>query len=167
MDTLTSDLKLADAHREATNEVNRWRGRCLECFVRIEDAAAQTLRALSSSQTGTAHAPPMFGARITELGKVVAEGGALGEKGGGVRKALVELQYIVERRNVLVHGTGTVWIDGGGKWLCRYRFTPSGRGKSEVFDLITSVEADKFEKDIARLARSLSDKLRDLRATIA
>ena len=47
-DPIVSDL--ANDHRRAIDEVNSWRGHCIDCFARIELAVVEALDALEANR---------------------------------------------------------------------------------------------------------------------
>jgi hypothetical protein len=151
-----------DVHRQATDDVNRWRGRCVECFARIEQVVDEAVAAMEASgREKSVRRVPMFGARIEMLrGALKTQSFApIGKK---ALKTLQEIDPYLKRRNALVHGVSRVWIDGRGSWLWTYEFTPAGKDPKAERDMIEQSAGEELESELAKHARSLHDLLRNL-----
>lgn len=157
----TSSLPLPDsAHSAAIDDVNRWRGHCIECFARIDEAAAKALEAMASDKPdANIKTPHLFGQRIAAL-RMALEGKPVAAKAGPILKALDQLRPILDQRNTIVHATGSVWIDAKGRWLWRYCVTPSGRNRTQENGTIDRDEALAMEKQLGPFGRSFCDRLR-------
>ena len=165
-DPAPSPAELVSAHGRAVDEVNRWRGRCIECFARIEDAAGQAIEALiASGRSKSKRVPPLFGQKIEFLRSALTDPGlpAIARKSS---KALATLDPILELRNSLVHAPGHVWIDGRPHWLWTYRFHSNGKSALQQSGSIEERDARKIERELSKSARSLCDTLRNLVAAL-
>ena len=159
--------ELAEAHRLATDDVNRWRGHCMESFARIEQAVGRALAAIAADgRAPEIKQPAMFGARVASLTQAFALPLFLAD----ARKASATLKGLeahLARRNVIVHGAGKVWVDRNSEWLWTYAFVPSKRDASPETGQIERQEAKAMERALASEGQSLSDTLVNFAAEIA
>jgi hypothetical protein len=163
---LPIDAVPTDLHRQATDDVNRWRGRCVECFARIEQAVDEAVAAIEASgREKSVRRVPMFGARIDML-RDALKTQSFAPLGKKVLKALEEIEPYLKRRNALVHGVGRVWIDGRANWLWTYEFSPAGKAPKAERDMFDQIAGEKLESELSKQARSLQDLLRNLIAQV-
>lgn len=163
------DRPLKAAHRDAIDDVNRWRGHCMDCFARIDESVAETLRALAKSERqGTSvKTPLLFGLRIEALRKAISPSGSFHTEGREVSKALTKLESFLAQRNTLVHGVGTIWINASGDWLWRYRYVANSKNCPAEEGAIDRESAESMEIALASGTRSFCDRLRNLAAKLA
>jgi hypothetical protein len=156
--------ELRNAHREATDDFNRWRGRCVDCFARIEEAIKATLSAMASAteRGESVRIPPLFGQRVEALQKAIDSAGPFAQEGKSVRKALLEIERWLANRNLLVHGVGSIWINASGEWLWSYRFASNGKALVRETGVIDQDIGRAMEKALASGTRSLCDHLGNL-----
>ena len=158
---LPISLSFDDAHQMTIDEVNRWRGRCIQCFAYIELAAANTLAKMTLENPATSKKiNPLFGARVQALRDAFKEGAPFHVRGKKAAKALEDLQPCLEYRNILVHSVGHVYVAPAGHWIWSYRVNADG--KSDQLGTICSDEAKRIERELAAGSRKLSDLLRNL-----
>jgi hypothetical protein len=156
---LPISLSIADAHSNATDELNRWRGHCIDAFARMEEAAAKTL--VSLPLPAGKKRPALFGERLDALRVVLERCSDAGAP--KVLAALNKLQPDLEWRNKVVHATGAVYVDARGHWLWCYRFQPSKSGATSEIGTLDQKTAVAMEKRLSSDVRSISDRLRNLR----
>jgi hypothetical protein len=157
---------LADAHQTALDDANRWRGSCTEKFARIDQAVAEALEAMAAKEpNANVRTPHLFGQRIAAFRAALQPGKPLPAKSGQVLKALDKLEPYLAKRNILVHATGSVWVNAKGGWLWRYCVTPSGRNRVQDKGAIDRTEAHGIEKTLGPLCHSFCDLLRNFSAS--
>jgi hypothetical protein len=153
-------------HSAAIHDVNRWRGHCIDLFARIDEAVAASLEVMAAknpkANVRTSH---LFGQRVAALRAALQPDQPFAAKAGPVLKALDKLEPLLTQRNILVHATGSVWIDARGRWLWRYCVTPSGRNRVQEKGTIDRDEASAIENKLRPLCRSFCDRLRHFGAT--
>lgn len=156
------ESELDREHRRKVDEVNRWRGRCVDCFARIERSIVITLDALVRDGKMTAlECPSMFGGRV-EMMRLALDGDTFGKKTKLPRQALANLEEALVRRNALVHGVGRIWVGRGDEWLWQYRLLSNRSGHLDEAGTIDSVEANSMEQSLASNCRRLGDSLQNL-----
>jgi phage baseplate assembly protein W len=151
---------LADAHRAAVDDANRWRGYCVDKFARAEARMRQAIEAMLVHPDGAGlKRPSMFGQHVAELSKAVAEEGPFAKSGSKVRDALVRCESGFALRNVVTHAVGTIWVDGQRRWLWHYHFQPTGKGKPIESGSLTQDDAELVRRNLAASVRRLDDHL--------
>lgn len=168
MEAMTDELPsiplLESSHREAIDDVNRWRGYCTDKFARIDEAVATALEAMAAKNPkANVRTPHLFGQRIAALRAALQPDQPFAAKAKPVLDALDKLETNLARRNIFVHATGSVWVDAKGRWLWRYCVTPSGRNRAQEKGTIDRDEAAAMEKQLGPLCRSFCDRLRHFR----
>ena len=158
---LPIESALKDTHLAAIDAVNRWRGHCVERYARLEHEVTTTLSAMAAAPGSTVRVPHNFREKVKSLrAAITADGSFANPK---LAKALDSFEDHLTRRNMLVHASGKVWIDGKGEWLWRYQFQPSGKGKTVEVGCFEEQEARAIEEALARESQSLGGQLRALR----
>ena len=155
---------LADTHGAAIDAVNRWRGHCVELYARLEYEVTRTLSEMAARPNSTVSVPHNFGEKVKKLRASVDADGP--HPSDDIVETLASLAAHFERRNMLVHASGRVWIDRKGNWLWRYRFQPSGKGRPQETGSFEEDEALEIEQSLSRGSRSLAGHLRTLRRTL-
>ena len=151
---------LADAHRDAVDEANRWRGYCVDKYTRSEARMRLAIEAMLVHADGAGlKRPSMFGQHVAELSKAVAVDGPFAKSGSKVRDALVKCATGFAMRNIVTHAVGTVWIDRQERWLWHYDFQPAGKDKPVTSGSLTQEQAERLRGDLAASARRLDDHL--------
>lgn len=162
-ETLPIISTVEQAHRQAIEDVNRWRGHCVECFARIEQSIAATLSALAGEST--ASVPHVFGQRLKRLRDATSPEGP--HPCSRILKTLDEMSHLLDQRNRIVHATAHVYVDARGGWLWRFTFLPAKAGAAPEIGSMDTAEAGTFEKDLKRRSQSLCAQLEALRRKLA
>lgn len=149
-------LSPAQAHERATDDVNRWRGHCLESFARLERSMGEALDLAAAVSPSSKKAPVTFGDKVKALRSAVSSEGEWSNP--RLAKALQEAGPLLEQRNRIVHASGKVWIDAVGNWAWSYRFKPAG--KADDVGLYEQKAAHQFEVQLARVSQGLCSRLR-------
>lgn len=152
-------LTLEQAHHAAIKDVSRWRGHCIESFARLERGMTLTLQAFPTGECGKA--ATVFGERLKRLAAAVAQDGS--HPHARIRKALADMDEQLERRNLMVHATGSIYVNRQGRWLWRYSCLPTKAGAEEQCGAITQAEGERIERDLATSVQSLCEQLRSCR----
>jgi len=155
----------APAGKSRTDEVGdaaRWRGQCVDCYAQIEFLVGTALRELRS--TGhKAPSQPLFTYRT----KIAALRDAVGEDGfiayAQLFRTLDQLHAACDRRNLIVHSTGSVSRTPAGDWIWMGCYLPADKETEIVAEAITLSEANRLEIDLRRTIQSLTSQLSCLR----
>ena len=137
---------IKDAQRDAINDINRWRGHCIELFARADHVVGTAL-----ARNEIARVPGSLAGRVDAL-KLVC-------KSARLSRTLDEFRDMIEHRNVLAHAVSAVWVKDAGNWLWSYRFTPAGKGNAEQRGYWCSDEAEDFEEKLRRTVQRLTSLL--------
>lgn len=157
---------LAEAHEAATNDVNRWRGHCLDLYARIERDCIETIDTMiASGRMPELRHASLFGARIGVVHKAL-ESGHFGRKPKAL-ETLKGLDDALLRRNDIVHGVGKVWIDIKGNWQWEFAYRDNANKQAEVSGFISLDEAKEIKAALSSGARSLGDRLKNLKREIS
>jgi hypothetical protein len=146
---------MAQAHEAATDDVNRWRGHCIECFARLERSMGEALELMASVSPSAKRLPLTFGDKVKGLRSAISPAAVFAN--ARLLKALQATDALLEQRNRIVHASGKVWIDSAGNWAWAYRFKPAG--KAEDIGLYEQKSAHHFEVQLARLSQGLCARL--------
>ena len=150
------------AHRDAVDDLNRWRGRCIDNYARIEQASIRAVKAFIDHKLLTRKDDqPMFGARLKAV-ETALNDPRLVKSGKSCRDALDALRAVLDRRNILVHSTGQIWIDKQGDWLWSYHFVCNAKGNPQEDGTIDHEQAEDIERTLVAKSRSFSDLLDNL-----
>ncbi|WP_338501718.1 hypothetical protein V6R86_02325 [Sphingomonas kaistensis] len=156
---LQLSLALPDAHKRAIDELNRWRGHCIEAFARLEEAATQTIDC--HPLPAGMKRPSVFGERIRVLKALLAE--QSDKRAHGLKADLDKMEDDLAWRNRIVHAAGSVYIDRKGTWLWAYRFQPSKAGAPLDRGMLDQKEGQAIETRLSSMVRSLTTRLEPLR----
>ena len=152
---LPIELSAAQAHEAATDDVNRWRGHCVERFARLERSMGEALVAMANSSQASKRGPLTFGEKAKALGSAISPGGPFAN--ARLLKALQGADALLNQRNLIVHASGKVWIDAAGNWAWAYRFNPAG--KAAEIGIYEQKAAHQFEVQLTRSSQALCDRL--------
>ena len=94
------------SHRLATERANAWRGRCLNLFCRAERLISEDLARTSAADK----LPLLLSQRLARLAKA-------SEEQSPRLKALIAFDALLDLRNAVAHGEGSIFIDTKGQWL--------------------------------------------------
>ena len=139
-------LSLIDAHRQAIESANCWRGRTVNLFARGELIIAQ---ALLAEKDGKA-LPMLLSQRISRLSRSVA---------ADMKKAaaLNAFEQLSPDRNAIVHGSGSVYVDRDGKWLLTlHAVDRTGSVEQSVSQSDAEAKVRAFKSTIDRLAAAFA-----------
>ena len=156
---LPVELSASHAHESATEDVNRWRGRCIECFARLERGMGEALELMAGTSQSSRRVPFTFGGKVRALRSAISPDGPFAN--ARLLKALQDADALLDQRNRIVHASGKVWIDGTGGWAWAYRFKPAGR--VEEFGIDEQKAAHQFEDQLARSSQGLCSRLQVFR----
>lgn len=150
-------LSTAQAHEAAIDDVNRWRGHCIECFARLERGMGEALESIAGASPSSKRIPFTFGDKAKALRSATSPAGPFAK--ARLLKALHAADELLDQRNRIVHACGRVWIDGAGGWAWIYRFKPVG--KAEEMGIFEQKAARQFETQLASTSQSLCAQLHD------
>lgn len=154
-----------DAHLVATDDVNRWRGRCINAFAAIERACIDTLELLiTSGEIPPSRKEWMFKARVAAIRNALAKDGS--DRAKKPRKVFSEIEDILNLRNEIVHGLGRVSLERDGHWVWTYEYRASREGFPLEKGFFEQAEAKEIEARLTSKTRSLVDTLRNFRSTL-
>ena len=156
---LPIELSASQAHEHATDDVNRWRGHCIECFARLERGMGEALELIAGASRSSKRVPLTFGDKAKALRSAISPDGPFAN--ARLLKALQDADALLDQRNRLVHASGKVWIDGAGGWAWAYRFKPAG--KAEELGIYEQKAAHQFEVQLARSSQGLCSRLQAFR----
>ena len=142
MDAPVRNSPLQEAHRDATDRANAWRGKCVNQFALGEWIICSALAAQSDAKA----LPMLLSQRITRLSAASQ---------GAPRKqaALDKFRELASLRNAIVHGAGKVYLDAEGRWLLTMR-TFDRSGPSAIS--LSQEQADKNYDDLKKVVQRLS-----------
>ena len=151
---------LHDAHAEAVNDINRWRGYCLDRYSRAEAGLRQAIGVMRDHPDGARlKRPSLFGQHVEVMTAAVALDGPFAGPGSKVRDALAKCANGFTHRNIVTHAVGSVWLDRHGSWLWHYEFHPAGKGKPVLTGTLTQLEAKQLERELKSTFQSLDSHL--------
>ena len=152
---LPIEFSVSQAHENATDDVNRWRGHCIECFARLERSMSEALESMAGTSRSSKRVPLTFGDKAKALRSAISPGGPFAN--ARLLNALQDADALLDQRNRIVHASGKVWIDGAGGWAWAYRFKPAG--KVEEVGIYEQKAAHRFEVQLARSSQGLCARL--------
>jgi hypothetical protein len=158
---LPIELSAAQAHVAAMDDVNRWRGHCVECFARLELSMGEALESIASASPSAKRVPFTFGARVKALHAALAPPFPAPTR---LLKTLQSANELLDQRNRIVHGIGKIWIDRTGNWAWAYRFNPAGKG--EETGTYEQKSAERFEAELAKTSQSLCSQLQAIKKKV-
>jgi hypothetical protein len=135
----------------------RWRGQCVDYYARIEFLVGISLRELWKN----GHKPPpqplyTYRTKIAALRDALAEGSF--SPYARLHRALNQLHTDCDRRNLIVHASGTVGETPAGDWVWTGCYIPA-EAPDMVAKVITRAEAEVMETGLKRTIQSLSSQL--------
>jgi hypothetical protein len=148
---------ISQSHRAASDEFDRWRGRCVRHFARLEQAIVKTLSRRVPGQSVPGHG---LGGRL----KLLAEWlDGRTDKVPALTRRLAEMIDLHDHRAALVHGDGPIYVDARGNWLWDCSHFVSNEGEPTRIAW-RQADAEQVEKALRRTVHSLTDHLRRLEA---
>ncbi len=152
----------------ARDEVNAWRGRCLDAFARAEEAVTETLLVLADTGRGKAiRLQHLVGQRFDELTTALGEGGAFAGVDKAAALALAAFREHDDLRAFLCHGVAKVTLDKHGCWMVVMRVvTLRTRKAGRSRRALQEDEAGRLVVELAKVSRKLCSQLGQLRAKV-
>jgi hypothetical protein len=143
----------------ARQEIDGWRGRCLDVFSRCEAAVASTLLAARASGRST-KLDHLAGQRLTELGDLAEAKTGTARQAATFRKVLDGWRQIEAKRAFLAHGVATELVDRHAQWCVRLDMIVCEKGEPRPDRwTVSKAEAADFETrlktDFAKLSTQL------------
>ncbi len=153
----------------ARDEVNAWRGRCLDAFARAEEAVTETLLVLAETERGKAiRLQHLVGQRFDELNTVLGEGGAFAGESKAAANALAAFRQHDELRAFLCHGVANVTLDKHGRWTVVMRVIAlRARKAARSHRAMEQGEAGQLADGLAKASQKLRSHLKRVRAKVA
>jgi len=139
----------------------RWRGQCVDYYAQIEFLVGIALRELwRNGLKPPSQSLYTYRTKIAALREAVAKGGfAPYER---LHRALDQLHADCDRRNLIVHASGTVGETPAGDWFwtgCYFQ----AEAPDMVAEVITRAEAGAMETGLKRTIQSLTSQLDRIR----
>lgn len=150
----------------AANEINAWRGSCLQCFAQVEAAVTETLLCLSAdTERGSAiRLRHLVGQKLDDLAVAIGAEGPFGVVGKAASVALAEFRVHEELRVHLGHDVAKVAIERSGKWLVVLRHLSIRARQSQRSTLVLEEsDAMQVQAELKRKAQKLCAVLGNLR----
>ena len=140
----------------------RWRGQCVDCYAQIEFLVGTALRELWSTGLKKPPQPPFtYRTKMVALRDAVSEHGCISDP--LLFRTLDQLHAACDRRNLIVHASGTVSQTPSGDWIWMGCYLPADRETDIVAKAITRSDAELLETDLKRKIQSLTSQLLCLR----
>ena len=162
------DQALIRPHDLAADEINGWRGRCLNMFARGERSVDVALEAAlaAGSGLGMKH---LAGQRLADLAKLVSEEKtATEEQKQSLQSSLDSWLASNAKRAFLAHGVTTVLLDRHGDWHAQLDFVRyQGKQRQAERWSCSKHEAWDYERLLERNLTLLSSKLGQFRTRIS
>jgi hypothetical protein len=141
----------AQVRRAAIDDVNRWRGHCLEQLARLDRSVNDCL----ARATGTL--PQAFPKRLKLLHDLTSPGGSQPDK--ALHRTIGELMLLRAKwRDVLAHATSRVLVDRPGCWVWLYTMPRANNAADEVGHVVAV--------DAHALGKELQDKVNVLKSLL-
>lgn len=151
-------------------DVNAWRGACLQCFSTAEAGVTETLLTLNgvSERGASVKLRHLIGQRFDDLAAVLGPGGTFAGEGKAASKVLEAFRAHEALRTYLAHGVAKISVERSGKWVLVFRQV-SIRAKQSDRTMLLVEEADGVEMlvDIRRKSQQLCSVLGNLRKSVA
>lgn len=151
----------------ATNEIDLWRGRCLNCFARTEAAVGETLE-FAVRQGKPAKLRHLRGQQLADLGDLAGEIGGTPKQKATFQKLFENWQSLYKKRAMLAHGCATASLDRSGEWVAVFDLVEyRGQKSDEKRWAIRQREAETFQENLSKGFAEFSSQLGQLRKRIA
>ena len=142
---------------QAIQDVNAWRGACLQHFSAAEAAVTETLLLLKAipGRGEAVRLRHLIGQRFDDLSKLIEADGAFAKEGKAAAKALLDLRTLEGLRSFLAHGQAKIALERTGKWIVILRHVSiRGQQAERLMLLFEQAEAEERHVDLKRKARS-------------
>ena len=158
---------LLKPHDLAADEINGWRGRCLDLFARGERTIDLALETALTGAPGLAM-KHLAGHRLADLAKLVSEEKTATEKQKqSLQSSLDSWLASNTKRAFLAHGVTTVLLDRHGDWHAQFDFVRyQGKQRQAERWSCSKHEAWDYERLLERSLILLSSQLGHFRKRI-
>lgn len=141
--------------RDCTNEINAWRGECLNVFARGESAVGEALQASEPTKL-----PHLAGQRLAMLQAKIKDYSATKKQEQALGTAITEWIHVEERRPYLAHGVTTQFIDTRDRWAVFIDMVVFRKNiATKQRWALTENEAIEFKENLLNAYKSLSSQL--------
>lgn len=151
------------------NEVNAWRGACIQSFAQAEVAVTETLLFLSSvGERGKAvQLRHLIGQRLDDLAQALGPSGTFAKEGALAYAVLTEFRKHEALRAHLAHDVARIALERNGSWVVVFRHL-SIRSRNAERGTIAFEQADAVHmlSELRRKTQQLDAALGNLRRVI-
>lgn len=153
----------------ARDNVNAWRGRCLDAFARAEEAVTETLLRLAENDRGKSlRLLHLVGQRFDELSIALSENGPFSGECKGAYEALQIFRQHNQLRVLLCHGVGKITLDKRGRWTVIMRILALRQRKATRSEqVLHEDEAEQLADELAKASKRLCSQLGQLRSKVS
>ena len=154
---------------QAIQDVNAWRGACLQHFSAAEAAVTETLLLLKAipDRGETVRLRHLIGQRFDDLSKLIEAEGAFAKEGKAAAKALSDLRTLEGLRSFLAHGQAKIALERTGKWIVILRHVSiRGQQAERLMLLCEQAEAEERLADLKRKSQKLCSVLGNFRRIV-
>lgn len=161
---MNAPLRIAPTgHQIARDEIDGWRGRCIDYFARIEKRTGVVL-AEAISCGFPVKQRPLAGPRLSEIETLRTSCPGTAKQESLLTAAIDGWKSVEPRRTFIAHGELTVLLDQRGIWNARFDLTRFKRRESiDERWTLTRDEAAAFELMLKRSFEKISQQLGLLR----
>ncbi|MEP0390516.1 MAG: hypothetical protein ABJ205_09020 [Erythrobacter sp.] len=158
--------ELANPHSFARDEIDAWRGRCIDLCARGERAVSKTLQeALKCDHL--VKLSPMAGPRLREAQTLFDTMSGTEKQHKAAAKTIKDWCDIEPKRAFLAHGELTTLLDPRSNWHARFDLTRfKANAPIEESWVLDRQEAHMFEEELQHSFASLSQQLGQLRRSV-
>lgn len=167
---LTEPTKNHDQWEDATAQVSRWRGDCLQSFTQSETAVTETLLILNAvkEKGASVKLPHLIGQRFEALRIAIGPEGPFAKDGKKAHEAISAFLVREQLRAFLCHGVAKVALERSGSWIAIFNLTTLRSQKCDRTQLVvTQVEANGILQEIKQSGNKLGTALGNLRRQLA
>lgn len=172
---MNAEVKIVSADDDVlwgrvVQDVNAWRGACLQCFSAAEVGVTETLLLLSTvaEKGANVRLRHLNGQRLEDLATVLGPEGCFAIEGKAAFKALVAFRAHDALRTYLAHGVAKIAVERSGKWILVFRLVSiRARQSDRTMLLIEEAEGLVMLADIRRKSQQLCSALGNLRRQLA
>lgn len=154
----------------AIQQVNEWRGRCLDAFSRAEQAVTECLVAMSEMPERGRHVrlPHLVGQRYDALSATVAETGPFAADAALLAGALERFRAHDPLRTMLAHGVTEITLSAQAHWTLILRIVClRSRQPTRTMLALRQNEANAVRKTLVADSRCLCAKLDVVRSRLS
>lgn len=169
IEKISADPLPREPFERACNDVNAWRGRCMQAFAQAEAAVTETLLVLSAVQDrgGDVKLRHLVGQRFEDLAAAIGPRGPFEADGKAAHDSLLRFRERESLRKMLAHASGRVTLDRNGRWTAVFELVAIRSRRADRERLaVNQGEGEAMAKSLASAARSLTDNLKNLRLNV-